>query len=104
MPTRRRRTRRAGNVLSNDTDVDGNPLTASLVTGPTNGAVVLAANGAFTYTPAANWFGTDTFTYAASDGLTASTALVTPSRSPRSTIHQSRRAAPPPRRRTRRWR
>src|SRR6185369_13802690 len=41
----------AAGVLTNDTDVDGNPLTAVLVTGPTNGSLTLNANGSFTYTP-----------------------------------------------------
>ena len=34
-------------VLSNDTDAEGNPLTAALVTGPANGALVLNADGSF---------------------------------------------------------
>ncbi|WP_119080383.1 Ig-like domain-containing protein [Chitinophaga alhagiae] len=39
-----------GNVLTNDRDPDGNALTASLVTAPVNGTVVLNADGSFTYT------------------------------------------------------
>src|SRR6185295_10101523 len=40
-------------VLGNDTDADGNPLTASLVpaSGPTNGQLTLNPTGSFTYTP-----------------------------------------------------
>jgi len=38
------------------------------VTGPTHGILVLNADGSFTYTPAPNFFGTDTFTYVANDG------------------------------------
>jgi large repetitive protein len=55
------------NVLANDTDPDGDPLT---VTGATasNGTVVVNANGTITYTPNANFNGTDTITYTISDG------------------------------------
>ena len=55
-------------VLGNDTDVDMDPLTAAVVTGPTNGNLVLNADGSFTYTPNANFFGVDSFTYQANDG------------------------------------
>ena len=62
----------APGVLSNDADVDGNPLTAVLEIGPANGTLTLNPDGSFTYTPNANWNGTDTFTYHASDGTTTS--------------------------------
>ncbi|MEX1204088.1 MAG: tandem-95 repeat protein, partial [Dongiaceae bacterium] len=55
-------------VLANDTDIDGDPLTAALVGGPANGAVTLGANGGFVYTPNANFNGADGFTYSVSDG------------------------------------
>ena len=55
-------------VLWNDTDAEGTALTAVLVAGPANGTLALNADGSFTYTPNLNWFGTDTFTYRASDG------------------------------------
>jgi VCBS repeat-containing protein len=48
-------------VLANDTDADGNPLTAVLNTTTTNGSLTLNATGAFTYTPNANFNGTDSF-------------------------------------------
>jgi large repetitive protein len=53
-----------------DNDPEGTPLTVTTtpVTGPTNGSVVLAANGAFTYTPNTNFVGTDTFVYRITDG------------------------------------
>jgi VCBS repeat-containing protein len=63
-----------GNVLANDTDPDGNALTASVVTQPTHGALSLSSTGAFTYTPAQNYFGPDSFVYAASDGLLSTNA------------------------------
>ena len=66
----------APGVLGNDTDADGNPLSASVATGPAHGTLTLNANGAFTYTPDANFNGTDTFIYRASDG-TATPSLAT---------------------------
>jgi VCBS repeat-containing protein len=55
-------------VLGNDIDVDGDGLTAALVSGPSNGTLTLNAHGSFTYTPAANFNGLDSFTYLANDG------------------------------------
>jgi Big-like domain-containing protein len=64
-------------VLSNDTDPNNDPLTAIKVSGPTNGTLSLNANGSFTYTPAANYNGPDSFTYQASDGtFTSNVATV----------------------------
>jgi VCBS repeat-containing protein len=62
----------APGVLGNDTDPDGDPLTAILGTGPTNGTVTLNADGSFEYTPSANFSGSDSFTYKVSDGTTES--------------------------------
>src|SRR5262245_7007526 len=56
------------NVLGNDTDVDSATLTAVLVSGAAHGSVTLSPDGSFTYTPNANFFGSDSFTYKASDG------------------------------------
>ncbi len=56
-------------VLANDTDVEGNPLTALLVGGPSNGTATLNANGSFSYVPNAGFNGTDSFSYKANDGL-----------------------------------
>ena len=55
-------------VLADDSDVDGDPLTAVLVAGTTHGTLTLNRNGSFTYTPAANYNGPDSFTYRANDG------------------------------------
>ena len=56
-------------VLGNDSDPNGDALTAVLVSGPSSAAsFALNANGSFTYTPAPNFNGTDTFTYRANDG------------------------------------
>ena len=64
----------AAGVLTNDTDADANPLTAILLTGPSQGALTLNANGSFVYTPALNFNGSDTFTYKANDGTADSAA------------------------------
>lgn len=56
-------------VLDNDEDVDEDPLTAELVSDVSHGSLDLEDNGAFTYTPNADYHGTDTFTYKAYDGL-----------------------------------
>lgn len=56
-------------VLSNDSDPDtGDLLTAVLKTSPQYGTLEFASNGFFRYTPNLGFSGTDTFTYAASDG------------------------------------
>ena len=55
------------NVLANDSDPDGDTLSVTANTNPTNGTVT--RNGAnFTYTPNASFTGADTFTYTISDG------------------------------------
>ena len=65
-------------VLANDTDPNGDALTAALATPPANGTVVLNADGSFTYTTTFDDFvGTDSFTYTASDGEFTDTATVT---------------------------
>ena len=46
-------------VLANDFDVDGDPMSALLVAGPSHGALTLNVDGSFTYTPAANYHGGD---------------------------------------------
>jgi VCBS repeat-containing protein len=58
----------SGNVLANDSDVDSPTLTAVLKTGPTHGTLTLNANGSFSYTPNANYNGSDSFSYVANDG------------------------------------
>jgi hypothetical protein len=54
------------------TDVDGDALTYIKVSDPTNGTVVVNANGTFVYTPNANYNGPDSFTFKANDGTTDS--------------------------------
>jgi len=56
------------NVLANDSDPDGNPLTIVSVTQGANGLVTTNGNGMVTYSPAMNFFGADHFTYTISNG------------------------------------
>jgi hypothetical protein len=68
----------AGGVLINDASGSAAALTAQLVGGPAHGTLTLTNNGGFAYTPASNYFGTDAFTYRATDGqTTSSVATVT---------------------------
>ncbi|MCC3635911.1 MAG: tandem-95 repeat protein, partial [Microcoleus sp. PH2017_37_MFU_D_B] len=62
-------------VLGNDSDLDGDPLTATLSTGPKNGKVDFKADGSFSYTPNPGFAGTDIFSYSISDGILASPAI-----------------------------
>jgi hypothetical protein len=57
-----------GNVLLNDKDPDaGQTLTATKLSDPANGTVVLNSDGTFTYTPNSGFTGTDTFIYTVCD-------------------------------------
>jgi subtilisin family serine protease len=58
----------APGVLGNDSDPDGNAISAVLAAGPAHGTLTLNASGSFTYTPAAAYSGADSFSYAAYDG------------------------------------
>ena len=58
----------ASGVLANDADVDGDPLTATLVDGPAHGTLKLGDDGSFEYTPNPDFHGSDGFTYLANDG------------------------------------
>ncbi|MEE2933475.1 MAG: tandem-95 repeat protein, partial [Pseudomonadota bacterium] len=55
------------------TDVDGDQLNYSLHTQPKYGSISVANNGAYVYTPNANYYGSDEFTYRVSDGNGGST-------------------------------
>ena len=57
----------APGVLGNDTDVDGDALTAALVSGPANGLLTLNTDGSFSFTPNADFNGSDSFSYMAQD-------------------------------------
>jgi len=58
-------------VLTNDSDVDGGALAATLVNDVSNGTLTLNTDGSFTYTPDANYNGSDSFTYHANDNASA---------------------------------
>ncbi|NNL80925.1 MAG: cadherin-like domain-containing protein, partial [Flavobacteriaceae bacterium] len=55
-----------GNVLTNDDQGDA-PATVTSNTAPSNGTVVVNSDGAYTYTPDANYCGTDNFDYTITD-------------------------------------
>lgn len=58
----------APGVLGNDTDPDGDELTAIAVGRPADGDVTLNPDGSFTYTPDQDFSGEDTFVYKVNDG------------------------------------
>ncbi len=68
----------SGNVLNNDYDKENSPLTVKTVpiTPPSNGVLILNADGTYSYTPNNNFNGIDTFTYEVCDNgaPTATTA------------------------------
>jgi large repetitive protein len=61
-----------GKVTNNDTDPEGQPLVASLLSNPTNGTLVFNPDGTFTYTPNPGFVGKDTFKYKVCDNGTPS--------------------------------
>ncbi len=63
-------------VLANDSDPDGDSVTASLAQGAAHGVVTVQADGSFTYTAAAGYNGPDSFLYRVSDGQTNSIGRV----------------------------
>lgn len=66
------------NVLANDSDPDGDPLSIVNVTTPVNGGSAVINGNAITYTPSTGFVGIDRFSYTISDGRGGSaTAMVT---------------------------
>jgi uncharacterized repeat protein (TIGR01451 family) len=59
----------SASVAGNDNDVDGHTITYFLQGNVAHGALTFKSDGSFTYTPAANYRGADSFTYQANDGL-----------------------------------
>jgi hypothetical protein len=59
-----------GTVVTNDGTTSGGTLTYAKATDPANGTVTVNPDGSYTYTPAANFSGTDTFTYTVTDAAT----------------------------------
>lgn len=64
----------ASGVTANDVNFEQDVLTAAKLTDPAHGAVALAADGSFTYTPVEGYRGPDSFTYNATDVTGASNA------------------------------
>ena len=70
----------SGSVIANDGDVDGDDLKYSLDSDASNGTATIDADGNYTYTPADNFFGTDSFTYTVTDAdgaITTATVTIT---------------------------
>lgn len=67
----------AAGVLKSATDVEGDPLSAVLVAGPAHGTLTLNADGSFTYSPAANYNGSDAFTFRAQDDKGLQSSIMT---------------------------
>ena len=61
-------------ILTNDIDVDGEPLSLTAFTTPAHGAVTDNGNGTLRYTPAAGFTGTDTFSYTIRDASNATSS------------------------------
>ncbi len=59
-------------LLVGATDPDGDPLTVVDVTQPSHGTVTVNPDGSFSYVPTAGYYGNDSFTFSASDGITSS--------------------------------
>ena len=73
----------ANGLLANDSDPDGDVITASAFGQPLHGTVTVADDGSFVYTPEAGYVGMDAFLYRTSDGrkwsaVAAVTIYVTP--------------------------
>ena len=57
----------AGDLLGNDSDPDGDAISITAVSDGAHGTAVLNGDGSVTYTPNADFFGEDTFSYTISD-------------------------------------
>jgi hypothetical protein len=67
----------APGVVANDGDAESDPLAVALDSGPSHGALILNTDGSFSYDPALDYHGVDTFTYAVSDTIFTAAAAVT---------------------------
>ena len=68
----------SGTVTFNDSDADGDALSYSVVTGPSNGVLTMNSDGSFSYAPDPNFFGTDSFDYEVcdADGACANATVI----------------------------
>lgn len=68
----------ASGLLANDSDPDGDPLTAQKASEATHGLAFVSPDGSLHYQPQTGFTGTDSFTYRATDGaLWSDITLVT---------------------------
>ena len=71
----------SGSLAGNDTvGGDGGAGVWALLSGPANGVVTVGANGAFTFTPTANFNGVTSFSYTLTDSdgdVSTATATIT---------------------------
>jgi hypothetical protein len=65
----------APGLLSNDLNPEPGAASAMLESQARNGSVIVAEDGSFTYQPQANFYGTDSFTYHASNDVGSSDAV-----------------------------
>ncbi|MEL7497637.1 MAG: LamG-like jellyroll fold domain-containing protein [Planctomycetota bacterium] len=63
-------------LLVNDFDPESNSLTLSIVSPPTNGTLVVQADGTFVYSPVNDFVGFDQFAYQLSDGQLTGNPIV----------------------------
>eukprot|EP00339_Tiarina_fusa_P012599 CAMPEP_0117056810 /NCGR_PEP_ID=MMETSP0472-20121206/39420_1 /TAXON_ID=693140 ORGANISM="Tiarina fusus, Strain LIS" /NCGR_SAMPLE_ID=MMETSP0472 /ASSEMBLY_ACC=CAM_ASM_000603 /LENGTH=1833 /DNA_ID=CAMNT_0004773411 /DNA_START=181 /DNA_END=5678 /DNA_ORIENTATION=+ len=63
-------------VLSNDSNIDNDPITMSISSQATNGVAVVNGDNTITYTPNPNYNGSDSFEYTISGGGDSDTAIV----------------------------
>jgi hypothetical protein len=88
----------APGVLANDDGPNGSDLSASLVSGPDHGSLVLSADGSFEYDSDRGYSGADSFTYRVSDGSggsdEATVRLAVENRKPRVSINVDRVVEP----------
>ncbi|MGR3794945.1 Ig-like domain-containing protein [Vannielia sp. SX4] len=66
----------AADLLANDTDADGDSLTLASIGTPANGSLSDNGDGTYSYTPNPGFTGTDTVSYAVSDGITADAGIL----------------------------
>ncbi|MEM9588183.1 MAG: cadherin-like domain-containing protein, partial [Planctomycetota bacterium] len=59
-------------LAANDTDLDSDPLNVVIVVAPQNGTLTVLTDGTLIYQPHSGFFGQDTFTYQADDGIALS--------------------------------
>jgi VCBS repeat-containing protein len=57
------------NVITNDSDPDGNPLSVVAFTQPAHGTVLMTGAGVIAYSPFNGYLGADSFSYTITDGL-----------------------------------